>query len=93
MIHLPTDFKEFLQLLNSKKIKYLVVGRYAVALYGYPRATGDIDIRYAFQFVHIFSFLSCSYPLLISPLSYHSFCFTVVIFLYKYLFDKGGQIT
>lgn len=44
MIHLPKDFKEFLQLLNSKKIKYLVVGGYAVALYGYPRTTGDIDI-------------------------------------------------
>lgn len=44
MIHLPKDFKEFLQLLNSKKIKYLVVGGYAVALYGYPRTTGDMDI-------------------------------------------------
>lgn len=44
MIHLPQDFKELLQLLNSKKIEYLVVGGYAVAFYGYPRATGDIDI-------------------------------------------------
>ena len=44
MIHLPQDFKELLQLLNSKRIEYLVVGGYAVALYGYPRATGDIDI-------------------------------------------------
>jgi hypothetical protein len=44
MIHLPRDFKELLQLLNSKRIEYLVVGGYAVALYGYPRATGDIDI-------------------------------------------------
>lgn len=44
MIHLPKDFKEFLQLLNSKRIEYLVVGGYAVALHGYPRATGDIDI-------------------------------------------------
>lgn len=44
MIHLPKDFKDFLQLLNSKKIEYLVVGGYAVALYGYPRATGDMDI-------------------------------------------------
>ncbi len=44
MIHLPQDFKELLQLLNSKKIKYLVIGGYAVALYGYPRATGDMDI-------------------------------------------------
>jgi len=44
MMLLPKDFKELLQLLNSKKIEYLVVGGYAVALYGYPRATGDMDI-------------------------------------------------
>lgn len=44
MIHLPKDFKEFLELLNSKKIEYLVIGGYAVALYGYPRTTGDMDI-------------------------------------------------
>ena len=44
MIRLPKDFKELLQLLNSSQIEYLVVGGYAVALYGYPRATGDIDI-------------------------------------------------
>jgi len=31
-------------LLNLKKVKYLVVGGYAVGYYGYPRATGDIDI-------------------------------------------------
>ncbi len=44
MIRLPRDFKEFLQLLNSKKIEYLLIGGYAVALYGYPRSTGDMDI-------------------------------------------------
>lgn len=44
MMHLPKDFKELLRLLGSKKIEYLVVGGYAVALYGYPRATGDMDI-------------------------------------------------
>ena len=44
MIQLPQDFKEFLQLLNSKKIEYLVIGGYAVAFHGHPRATGDIDI-------------------------------------------------
>jgi hypothetical protein len=43
-IHLPNDFKEFLQLLNSERVEYLLVGGYAVAHYGYPRATGDIDI-------------------------------------------------
>jgi hypothetical protein len=44
MIEFPKDFKEFLQLLNSKKIKYLVIGGYAVGYHGYPRATGDLDI-------------------------------------------------
>jgi len=43
-IHLPPDFKEFFQLLNSKEVDYLVIGGYAVAYHGYPRATGDIDI-------------------------------------------------
>jgi hypothetical protein len=43
-IHLPNDFKEFLQLLNSEKVEYLLVGGYAVGHYGYSRATGDMDI-------------------------------------------------
>ncbi len=41
---LPPDFKEFLQLLNSKQVDYLLVGGYAVGYYGYPRTTGDMDI-------------------------------------------------
>ena|SRR5687768_11151562 len=41
---LAPDFKEFLQLLRSAKIKYLLVGGYAVGHYGFPRATGDLDI-------------------------------------------------
>lgn len=41
---LPPDFKEFLRLLNSARIEYLVVGGYAVAFHGYPRPTGDLDI-------------------------------------------------
>jgi predicted nucleotidyltransferase len=43
-IHLPRDFKEFLQLLNSRGVEYLVVGGFAVGFHGYPRATADIDI-------------------------------------------------
>ena len=37
------DFKEFIKLLNKHQVEYLVVGGYAVAMYGYPRYTGDID--------------------------------------------------
>ena len=44
MIEFPKDFKEFLQLLNSNEIEYLVIGGYAVGYHGYPRATGDMDI-------------------------------------------------
>ena len=43
-ITLPPDFKEFLQLLNDHQLEYLLIGGYAVAYHGYPRATGDIDI-------------------------------------------------
>src|SRR4051794_15556005 len=41
---LPPDFKDFLQLLNSEGVEYLLVGGYAVGFYGYPRATGDLDV-------------------------------------------------
>ncbi|MBL7921235.1 MAG: nucleotidyltransferase [Bacteroidia bacterium] len=37
------DFKEFIGLLNKYNVEYLLVGGYAVAMYGYPRYTGDID--------------------------------------------------
>ncbi len=43
-LQLPHDFKEFFELLNSANVRYLVVGGYAVGYYGYPRATGDLDI-------------------------------------------------
>ena len=44
MTLLPPDFREFLRLLNSHGVKYLLVGGYAVGYYGYPRATADIDL-------------------------------------------------
>jgi predicted nucleotidyltransferase len=43
-ILLPPDFKEFLRLLNSRNVEYLLIGGYAVNYYGYPRATADLDI-------------------------------------------------
>lgn len=43
-IALPQDFKEFLNLLKNKNIQYLLIGGYAVAYYGYPRSTNDLDI-------------------------------------------------
>lgn len=44
MMKIPSDFKEFLKLLNANNVKYLLIGGYAVGYYGYPRPTGDIDI-------------------------------------------------
>lgn len=41
---LNQDFKEFIESLNDNDVRYLVVGGYAVAFYGYPRYTKDIDI-------------------------------------------------
>lgn len=43
-IRLPSDFAEFLRSLRSRGVEYLLVGGYAVGLYGYPRATADLDI-------------------------------------------------
>lgn len=41
---LPPDFSEFLKLLNTHRVRYLIVGAYAVGFHGHPRATADIDI-------------------------------------------------
>jgi hypothetical protein len=40
---LQADLKEFIELLNSHGVDYLLVGGHAVAFHGYPRFTGDID--------------------------------------------------
>lgn len=41
---LNDDYKEMLQCLSGENVKFLLVGAYAVAAYGFPRATKDIDI-------------------------------------------------
>jgi hypothetical protein len=43
-IKLPEDFKEFLKLLTSHQVEYLLIGGFAVTYYGYPRATNDMDV-------------------------------------------------
>jgi hypothetical protein len=37
------DFVEFVSALNNNKVEYVIVGAYALAYHGHPRATGDID--------------------------------------------------
>ncbi len=38
------DFKELLSLFGEHKVKYLVVGGYAVSFHAQPSATKDLDI-------------------------------------------------
>ena len=38
------DFKELLSALNAHRVKYLVVGAYAVSIHAQPRATKDMDV-------------------------------------------------
>ena len=42
-IQLPPDFQEFLSLLNRHEVEYLLIGGYAVNLYGFVRTTGDME--------------------------------------------------
>jgi len=44
MIQLPQDFKDFLKLVKSHEVRYLLIGGYAVIYHGFPRATGDMDV-------------------------------------------------
>jgi hypothetical protein len=41
---LNEDYREMLQVLGDEKVRFLLVGAYALAAHGYPRATMDIDI-------------------------------------------------
>lgn len=43
MAKLQSDLSEFVRLLNSHGVEYLVVGGHAVAFHGHPRLTGDVD--------------------------------------------------
>ena len=48
-MRLPPDFKEFLKLLASHQVEYLLIGGYAVGYHGYPRATADMDLWVAIR--------------------------------------------
>jgi hypothetical protein len=41
---LNTDFLDMLSALSEEGAEYLLVGAYALAVHGLPRATGDLDI-------------------------------------------------
>lgn len=40
----PRDFCELLECFNANRVRYLVVGAYALAFHGVPRMTGDLDL-------------------------------------------------
>ena len=41
---LNPDFREMLLCLKDEEVDFLIVGAYALAAHGFPRATGDLDI-------------------------------------------------
>jgi predicted nucleotidyltransferase len=41
---LNDDYKDILRILSDEKVKFILVGAYAMAAHGYLRATMDIDI-------------------------------------------------
>jgi len=41
---LNEDYRDMLHALSDEKVRFLLVGAYAMAAHGYPRATMDIDI-------------------------------------------------
>jgi hypothetical protein len=43
LANLQADLREFIALLSSHEVEYVVVGGHAVAFHGHPRFTGDMD--------------------------------------------------
>jgi len=41
---LNEDYRDILHALSDEKVRFILVGAYALAAHGYPRATMDIDI-------------------------------------------------
>ncbi len=44
MQRLSNDLREFIHLLNTESVKYVIVGAWALAFHSRPRYTGDLDI-------------------------------------------------
>ncbi len=44
MADLTDDWREFLSLLISHRVKFVIVGGHAVSAHGRPRVTGDLDV-------------------------------------------------
>ena len=66
-LNLEPDFLDFIKLCNQYKVKYLVIGGFAVSVHGYPRSTKDMDVSIELeddnankmvQVIHEFGFAS-----------------------------------
>lgn len=44
MRFLTDDFVEFIECCVAREVRFLIVGGYALAAHGYPRATKDLDV-------------------------------------------------
>lgn len=40
----PAHFRDFVEMLNKHEVDYLLIGGYAMGVYGHYRGTGDLDI-------------------------------------------------
>lgn len=58
---LPADFRDFLNSLNKNGVKYLLLGGWAVGIYGHPRATGDMDVLIAIDEANLDKLLKALY--------------------------------
>jgi hypothetical protein len=40
----PTDFRDLVAALNARAVEFVIIGAFALAYHGRPRATGDLDV-------------------------------------------------
>ena len=52
-MNIQPHFKELLKLLEENNVQHMIVGGYAVAFYGFPRFTKDLDIFYKLEEANI----------------------------------------
>ncbi|MET4080175.1 hypothetical protein ABIB40_000115 [Pedobacter sp. UYP30] len=82
---LSTDFEDFLKLLISYKVSYLIVGGYAMAFHGKPRFTGDLDV-----WINISDHNASSMVSVINDFGFASLGFTKEDFLRSNLINQIG---
>ncbi|MBN2565465.1 MAG: nucleotidyltransferase [Candidatus Eisenbacteria bacterium] len=51
---LPDDFRDFLDSLNKNDVEYLLLGGWAVGMYGAPRTTADLDVYIAVDEANVY---------------------------------------